>query len=146
MKKLIAFALVSSAAILLFACSSTQKNGSNKNSPLAGTFWKLAFAGNTPYNPPPGVRLVSMMLNDSTKKITGFLGCNNLAGNYILSGKDGITFTVISTKMACSPETMRMEGEFSKALTQANKYKIDGNKLALFDGDTFLAAFVAEKK
>ncbi len=144
MKKLLYPLLLSTSVLLLFSCSSSKKSGS-KNSPLAGTFWKLTYAGNTPYNPPPGVRLVSMMLNDSTKNISGFLGCNNLAGNYMLSGKDGITFTVISTKMACQAEAMKIENEFSQALSKANKYKLEGDRLALFDGDTFIAAFIAQK-
>ena|GEM_PF-1542927 len=146
MKKLLYSFLILTAALLSFSDSSAQKKNRNKNSTLAGTNWKLAYAGNTPYNPPPGVRLVSMTLNDSTKNITGFLGCNTLAGNYMLFGKDGITFTVVSTKKACTPDAMRVENELSTALNDANKYKIDGDKLALFKDDTFIAAFIAQKE
>jgi heat shock protein HslJ len=146
MKKLLYSFLVLSVALLSFSSGSAQKKGRNKNSSLAGTDWKLVYAGNTPYNPPPGVRLVSMMLNDSSKNISGFLGCNNLAGSYMLFGKDGITFTVVSTKKACTPDAMRIESELATALNDANKYKIDGDKLALFKDDTFVAAFAAQKQ
>lgn len=144
MKKLLYSFLILTAALLSFSVSNAQKKSRNKNSPLAGTDWKLVYAGNMPYNPPPGVRLASMILNDSTKNISGFLGCNNLAGSYMLFGKDGITFTVVSTKKACTPDAMRIENEFSTALNDANKFKLDGDKLALFKDDTFVAAFVAQ--
>lgn len=106
---------------------------------LTNTTWQLVHAGSLTYDPKPGVRIISMKLSDD-KRVTGFLGCNNLAGSYELSKGDYISFMAASTKMFCQGDGMKFEDAFNKALTNARKYKVEGERLFLFEENGGLVA------
>jgi len=76
------------------------------------------------------------------KRISGFAGCNQLTGGYTLSGEK-VKFVIASTKMMCPEEQMAVEDFLLKALSSATSYKIDGDVLELYDGQTSLAIFKA---
>ena len=83
-----------------------------------------------------------MTTEKGQKTVTGFAGCNSIAGGYTLSG-DKVKFVIASTKMMCPEEQMAVEDFLLKALSSANSYRVEGNVLELFDGQTSLADFKA---
>ncbi|MBN9299007.1 MAG: META domain-containing protein [Filimonas sp.] len=124
--------------VLLSSCMSRKSSASPT---LVNTAWQLVHAGSLTYDPKPGVRIISIKLS-TDKRIAGFLGCNNLLGSYELSKGDHISFKVASTQMYCQGDAMKFEDAFNKALTNANKYKVEGARLFLFQEDgTLLADF-----
>jgi heat shock protein HslJ len=89
---------------------------------------------------PEGSKEVHFVLSSegSEKRIKGFAGCNGLGGNYTLNG-DKIKFTTMTTKMAC--DRLDVENFLTKSLESADSYKIKGEKLELYEGNTLLATF-----
>jgi len=56
---------------------------------------------------------------------------------------DKITFNIASTMMMCAADQMEIENFFTKALTAADSYKLEGSLLTLLEGDTAVATFEA---
>lgn len=126
-------------ASLLLQCKSATNNSSVAS--LENTYWKLAEMNGLPViTPANGKEVHFVMSNDGgEKRIHGFAGCNNLAGSYTTQGSN-IKFTAITTKMMCA-DRMDVEDFFTKALSEANAFKIKGETLELYQGDTMLAKF-----
>ncbi len=133
--------------VVLFIQCKTTKDTSSEGNTLENTKWNLSEINGNPIFTPDGSQDAHFMLvsQNGTKRIQGFAGCNSIAGTYTASGK-AITFTVASTKMMCPPEKMEIEDFFSKTLSTANSYKIEGEKLELYEDGTFLAKFKAAAK
>ena len=143
MKKLLAGLICLTTLLFVTACVSQ----SSRNAPkvtLENTFWMLSSVTDKTYNPPAGVRLIHIQLNDG-KKLSGYLGCNNLIGSYQLLGTDGITFTAASSRMMCMGDGMAYENRLNSALSQANRYQVGDGKLRLYQDQKLLAEFVARK-
>jgi len=123
-------------------CKST-KVATTKSS-FENTHWRLAEMNGNPIITLEGSRDVyfKVTTEQGQKKVTGFAGCNSIAGGYTLSG-DKVKFTIASTKMMCPPEQMAVEDYLLKALTSATSYRVEGDVLELFDGQTALADFKA---
>lgn len=109
---------------------------------LENTRWKLSEMNGTPVITADNGKDVYFLLNN--KKIQGFAGCNTITGSYTTSGEK-ITFTTASTRMMCPQDQMEIENFYTYALTHAATYKIDGDVLELFEGETSLAEFHAVK-
>lgn len=123
--------------LTLIQCKSAKVTSSQAT--LENTYWKLSEMNGNPVFTPDGVREAHFILS-AEGNIKGFAGCNSLAGSYTLTDKK-INFTVITTKMMCPPEQMEIETFFTKVLSSANTYKIEGETLELFEGNTALAEF-----
>jgi heat shock protein HslJ len=134
--------LIPALLFTLVQCKPTKTNQSL--TALENTYWKLSEMNGNPVITPEGVKEAHFVLSTAGNQsyIKGFGGCNSLAGSYTRSGEQ-IKFTVISTKMMCPPEQMEVETFFMKALTAADSYKIDGEVLELYEGNTSLADFKA---
>lgn len=143
MKKLLA-GLICLATLLFVTACVNQPSRSAPTVPLENTFWMLGSVGDKTYSPPAGVRLIHIQLNDG-KKLSGYLGCNNLIGSYQLLGTDGITFTAASSRMMCMGDGMAYENRLNNALSQANRYQIGEGRLRLYRDQTLLAEFIARK-
>ncbi len=75
-------------------------------------------------------------------KVTGNTGCNNMSGNFELSGNDSITFArMIMTRKACLGANI--ESAFTHALGRTATWKIKGNELHFYGNDTLYASFKA---
>jgi heat shock protein HslJ len=133
MKKLLFFALV-----LFLQCRSAENNSSVAN--LENTYWKLAEMNGMPVMTPENAKEVHFVLSSegNEKRIKGFAGCNGLGGNYTVDGNK-IKFTTMTTKMAC--DRLDVENFLTKTLESATTYKINGETLELYEGDTLLATF-----
>ena len=110
---------------------------------LENTHWKLTRLGGKAVNVPAKQREPYLVLNNKTKRIDGFGGCNRFTGTYQQNG-DRLTLEKIAmTFMAC-PEEMDTEREFIGVLEQIRSWKILGSYLELIDGNgTSLARFEA---
>ncbi|WP_417704539.1 DUF4377 domain-containing protein [Rheinheimera aquimaris] len=69
-------------------------------------------------------------------RLSGFTGCNNAMGNYSLDRGELVVSQLASTMMACSPEIMQREQQFSQLLQQRPRVSIDGKILTLSKDDT----------
>ena len=101
------------------------------NASLENTDWKLILLGDSPVNVSPQ-KQPHFLLDSTTKRVSGFGGCNRLVGNYLLDG-DHLAFgQTAGTMMACL-EGMEMEKVFLELFSQVNSWKIKGQRLELFD-------------
>ena len=77
---------------------------------------------------------------DSTEgKVTGSAGCNHYFGDYEVSGNE-LSFPgpIASTEMWCGEEIGEQERQYLSALTDAESYKIEGDKLTINCGQQVL--------
>ena len=130
MKKFLTAAAVS---MLVASCTTTAGlPGKIADQPLlTGTEWRLAdnVKGNIP----------TLIFED--QKISGNAGCNRYFGNVALNPATGgfSAGQIGSTKMAC--QNMDTETNFLNMLPKANRYRVSGNTLELFDNQLLLLKF-----
>lgn len=131
--------ILSVLSIVMIQCKSTQPTTSTAR--LENTYWKLSEMNGIPVSTPENQREVHFVLtkdgNDTTLK--GFAGCNTMGGTYTTTGNK-IKFSTFSTKMMCN-ERMDIENFIFSTLRDADTYKIIGETLELYQGNTFLAKF-----
>jgi heat shock protein HslJ len=83
---------------------------------------------------------ITLKITSATKRVNGYAGCNQYFSSYSTEGST-LTFTAPGrTKMFCQ-ETMQLEEGFLAALSSIRTFKIEGNKLQLFEGDIVLLEF-----
>ena len=95
-------------------------------SPLQETYWKLTRLGDKPVMLAEGQREPSLVFRSQQSRVTGFGGCNNLTGTYILNGDQMTLSGIAATRMACL-QGMDIEGALIKALEQVSTWKISVN-------------------
>lgn len=95
---------------------------------LAETKWKLkALNGKVISNKN---KKYFLKLNSKDGRFTAFVGCNSIAGDYVMATFDTIDFSeVIMTRMAC--KDMTLEDKFGAMLVQVKNYKLDKETLIL---------------
>lgn len=111
---------------------------------LTNTYWKLTMlAGTRIALLPEQTREVRITLDGSGTRVHGFSGCNALQGQYASAGGQ-LTFSALAgTRMACAPPLMALEAAVLQALGRTTGYRIDGEELALLDGEQVMARFAA---
>jgi uncharacterized lipoprotein YbaY/heat shock protein HslJ/uncharacterized lipoprotein NlpE involved in copper resistance len=106
---------------------------------LENTHWKLTRLGSKAVTVTAKQREPHFVLDNKTKRIAGFGGCNRFTGIYQLNG-DRLTFGKMAmTFMAC-PEEIGIERDFVGVLEQVRSWKILGDHLELIDGSGTLLA------
>jgi heat shock protein HslJ len=79
----------------------------------------------------PENQLPKLLFDEDTKTVTGFTGCNTFKSTYATE-KDSFAFiNLTSTQKAC--DNLQVEMYIRPFLTQVGSYKIEGDKLYLFD-------------
>jgi heat shock protein HslJ len=68
-------------------------------------------------------------------KISGFTGCNNAMGNYLIDKGELVVSQLATTMMACDPNAMDREHTFSQFLQSRPQVNIEGNTLTLSKQD-----------
>ena len=131
--------LIFISVMLFVQCKHLDKTASTAS--LENTYWRLSEVDGKPIVTPENSKEVHIVLTteDSTYRLKGYAGCNGIGGNYTRSGSN-ISFTVVSTKMFCT-EGMEVENFLIGALAKTNHFKISGETLSLYHGDTFLTKF-----
>lgn len=109
---------------------------------LEQTTWQLEMLGTQPALKARPVTLVFQADN----QVGGEAGCNGYGGTYTLNG-DKLTFSYLSSTLrACAePEFMEQEQKYMTNLTHTASYKLEGNRLTIFDAKgTSLLSFVSQ--
>ena len=71
-----------------------------------------------------------LKLNSKDGRFTAFVGCNSIAGDYVMPTFNTLDFSeVIMTRMAC--KDMTLEDQFGAMLVQVKNYKLDKETLIL---------------
>ncbi len=135
--------------ILLSGCRPSHKIGDlvgvPKERPLEKTYWVLTELDGKPIATINEAKKLHMLLDPVTQTASGFAGCNQFTGGYILEGKKLSIKNLASTRMFCQ-ETMETETRFLQVLQETNEFKIIEHELFLSKGDQQLAKFQAEVK
>ena len=124
------------AVALLVGCAADQTpvEGMQQKAALENTDWKLTRLGDSPVTTGPGQREPHLVLRGQDRRVSGFTGCNQMAGSYTLDGRALSFGQMISTKMACLGGGMETETAFTAALQQVRAWSITGQTLTLSDG------------
>ena len=103
--------------------------------PLTETYWRVAEIDGNPITTRPGTREPHIVLRREGNRISGFAGCNSLAGGFQQDGASlRIGDKLAMTRMACvGNEANAMEAAFTRALTSTASYRIIGERLELRD-------------
>jgi heat shock protein HslJ len=137
MKQIVLLVLVLTTVILT-ACNSQGKL-QQPTASLTNTYWKLSEMNGKPVRTPENAKEVHIKFVGDGKRLQGFAGCNGVGGNYTLGKNNKINMRMISTQMYC--ERMEVENFLSDAVTKADNYRIEGEKLFLMQGKKPLAQF-----
>jgi heat shock protein HslJ len=126
---------------VLSGCASAQSGLAT--APLDGTAWVLASL--------PGRTLVAGQAATArfeSGTVSGSDGCNRFSGPFeATSPAIAIGPNLVTTQMACEPQTMQQGQAFVTALTGAKRYRVAGGRLELLAADgTVLASFSAQSQ
>ncbi len=133
--------LVAAAALSLLAACGDSK----MNLPLEGTQWKLTeMDGKADPAFDAEEDTFNFTLDPTRMMVYGVGACNRLFGSYEREGKDELDIDQLaSTMMACP--NMDLESRFAKLLEEADKFRIDGDVLTLFDDGRKVLVFKGAK-
>jgi len=130
------YLVVMLSAFTFTDCNTSKKStpDTSMNSPLLSTDWKLVeLNGHKIVNPIPNQKLADIKLMPEGSRLVGSGGCNSMMGVFELEEKNRLKFSGIAmTKMAC-PD-MSIETQLSIALSETNKFAINGKTLMLLKG------------
>ena len=132
--------LILAAVLALAACTSdpppaTPGAETKSTAELLNTYWKLTQLGEQVITTPEGAREIHIVLHAENQRVTGFSGCNNMMGNYVLEG-DKLRFDQMAgTMMACVGSGMELEKKFLSVFPQVAHWEIRGETLSLRDAD-----------
>jgi len=131
MRKMSQILTILSVVLLLALSACSNSRG------LAGTSWKLTSYGPASTQTPaaPGVETALTFGADGT--LSGHLGCNNMSGDYSISGQSITLGAISSTLMACPDPQMTQEGVAFQVLKSNDTvgFKLDGNTLTITSSD-----------
>jgi copper homeostasis protein (lipoprotein) len=97
---------------------------------LLDKYWKLVELNGNPVKWEDARKEPHLTFRIKDNGVSGSAGCNSVAGTYILSGGNHISFShMIATRMACAD--MSVEQAFLEALEHADSYTIKGDELIL---------------
>lgn len=77
-------------------------------------------------------------------KLSGFLGCNRLTGEFSIKNQNKIAFEILgTTRKACLPMDMELERRMIELLTNAHSFKIDQGVLTINnEANAILGTFI----
>lgn len=128
--------LVCISLLALFACSNQKRMAKTANSNIYGKDWTLSMLNGRTIGLENGK---SIFIRIDSSQVLGNAGCNRLRGKVDIAS-DRIHFEeMITTKMACP--SIDTEVEFLHALSIADRYIVNDEKLELYQGETSLARF-----
>jgi heat shock protein HslJ len=110
---------------------------------LAGREWSLTSLGGAPAEPGNGGKPATLTFSDADNKVSGFAGCNRLAGTYEAKGDSLRIGPLALTRMAC-PSGMELETKLGVALDATRSFRLTGNRLDLV-GETGVVASLEAK-
>jgi putative lipoprotein len=112
------------------------------DAPLTNTYWKLVGIGNEPYRHNTNNREPRLRFGREEGALSGFTGCNNISGGYVVDG-DRLDLSEIAVTQKACVEGMDVERRFLQALRQVNRFEISGDSLRLLQDDSLALEFEA---
>ena len=101
---------------------------------LLDTYWRALQIDGQAIVRRPGTRELHIVLRREGNRISGFAGCNSLAGTFQQEGGAlRIGDKLAMTRMACVGEGDALEAAFTKALVSTTSWRIVGDRLELRD-------------
>ena len=138
MKNLISILVVAVVAVAMVGCCACRKGKNNK--PLTGTEWQLERMMGQAVDIDAD-QFVFVFSNDG--RFSGVGACNRMMGDYSITDKGAIKFGALAgTRMMC-PKA-HLEAEFTKIISQATHYEIDGDLLLILSNGELQAVFRAK--
>ncbi|MBW2508370.1 MAG: META domain-containing protein [Deltaproteobacteria bacterium] len=101
---------------------------------LLGTTWTLLELAGKPAGTGAGNRAPNLMLQGVDAIVSGFAGCNRFNGRYSLRNDDVSFSQMTMTTTVCDDET-ELEKQYTKALANTARYRIQEGKLLLYSSD-----------
>ena len=138
--KIIHLLTMSLLTVLFHSCSSSAPL--NQLNLLTGRSWELASLLDAPIDPenfPAGIPYLQFI---DAGRLSGFTGCNNFSGGFILEGANLELDPGAMTKKAC-PGTG--EEKFIQTLSKVSHFKVSKDQLTLMDGDSALMSLLPRK-
>jgi len=119
------------AALIVAGCV-TQPGAPASN--LLDTYWRAVHVDGQAIARRPGTREPHIVLKREGSRMSGFAGCNSVAGTFQHEG-GALRFgdKLAMTRMACVGEGDALEASFTQALTSTASYRIAGDRLELRD-------------
>jgi heat shock protein HslJ len=124
------------------ACQPSRPSSSNVafRSSVAGVDWELMELNGKTASTGAGGRRATLRFDADSARVTGFSGCNQIAGSYTLNG-DSLRFgPLVMTRMACTAG-MELERDLSAALEATRRYELSSTQLKLFGPSKAIARF-----
>ncbi|HEY4598214.1 META domain-containing protein, partial [Corynebacterium sp.] len=90
---------------------------------------------------PQNTQTAYVRFEEGKTRVIGFTGCNRFSGKYKLSGQKLTMSNLSSSRMAC-PE-IDQENKMLDLLGQVDSYRVAGDLLTLYAGETAVATFRA---
>lgn len=126
------FLTVICAIILVGLQSCSCKKGAEAVAELSTGSWELEQMHGESIDPGEFAKIPALNFDKAESRISGNSGCNSMSGSYTIN-EDKITFGPIAqTKMACQGAG---EGKFMTLFNSVQKFKLQGDKLNLYDGN-----------
>lgn len=116
----------------------TSKPSAYRNS-IAGD-WTLTELGGRPAPTGAGGQHPNLRFDTDSSHVSGFAGCNRIAGSFTVDGQKLHFAPLAMTKMACI-EGMELEQRFADTLARTNRYELTASGMTFFDGSTPVARF-----
>lgn len=136
-------ALLSVALVLLFLCNSCtiKKNTlSSETDTVLDTYWVLVSLEGQNVQAPQDTRTAYIRLQENEDDVTGYTGCNRLFGKYTLT-EQRLELSDLSTPRVACPD-MQTENKMLDVLRRVDSYRVAGDLLNLYDGETVVATFM----
>jgi copper homeostasis protein (lipoprotein) len=100
---------------------------------LPGTTWAATGSGRAPF----------LLLDPTTKRVSGSDGCNRFTGTYELDGSRLRFSGLAGTRMACPPEVMALADSYLRSLEGEVSWELQDGTLILLRGGRIVARLAA---
>jgi heat shock protein HslJ len=123
-----------SIAALVAGCAGAPAPQTAVSTELLGTYWRPVEIEGKQVPQHPGTREPHIVMAKEGNRLSGYAGCNNMAGGYTLSG-DSLRFGPMAmTRRACIGDgANQLETAFLAALEATASYRIIAKSLELRD-------------
>ena len=102
---------------------------------LTNTYWKILRLGDLDLVAGEGRREPNLILRQGEPRFTATVGCNQLTGDFTLSGDALRLGPAAATRMACPAPLGDWETRLGELIERTASYRIDGRTLELLDAD-----------
>lgn len=108
---------------------------------ILGAYWVLFSLEGQDVQRPQNTQTAYVRFEEGKARVVGFTGCNRFSGKYELSGQKLSISNLSSSRMTC-PD-IEQENKMLDLLGQVSSFRIAGDLLMLYAGETAVATFRA---